>query len=380
MKNNEKARVLHTARLMNVSENIKKDLHDIVDLAADICQTPIALITLIDDDTQWFIASRGVATDRNTREASFCKYTIVQEDLLIVNDARTDDRFKTYPVVLEAPHIKFYAGANLTTRDGYNAGTLCVLDVEPKDLTEAQRNSLKILSRQVVNLMELSLSLESLEVKHEETLEQKKLIEAADIQLKAFFNTSKDIFILIDTDMRVIAHNRSAERFIYRVTGKHLYAGDLVTSYLDKLSNKIIVQEFRKAVKGSDAIKEWKLMSPGKQLTWMETYFMPVVRNEQVIGVAINASDITVRKFGEEELRLKNEALQRIALMQSHEIRRPVASLMGILELLKVEYESPEKLFPYFDMIEQSVLELDAKICDVVSKSEFTLNIKASLF
>lgn len=376
----ERARVQEASRFMELDSRISADLKDIVNLAAQICGTPIAVISIIDEHIQWFKAAKGTGTDRNTREASFCKYTIEQDELLIVSDARLDHRFNNYPVVTGEPHIRFYAGANLTTRAGYNAGTLCVLDVEPKELSAEQQNALRVLSKQAMNLMELSWSLKALDEKHEETVKQKQVVEASEIQLKAFFNTSKDLFILLNCNMEVLAFNRSAENYIQKASGRQLTNGTRVTSYLDKLSNKVIIEEFRKALRGDSAVREWQMAPNTAHVAWMETHFMPVVRNEQIIGVAINAADITLRKLGEEQLRIKNEALQHIAIIQSHEIRRPVASLLGLINLIKIDHNQPGNQFPYFDMIEDAVDELDLKIRDIVSESEYTLNIKASLF
>jgi len=154
---NETERMKAVDRYENLDVLPTHDLEDITRLVAQICQTPIALVTFIGTDQQWFKAQVGLTAARVAREIAFCAHTILQPDLLIVRDAYSDDRFATNPLVIEDPHIRFYAGAPLITSDGYALGTLCVLDYVPRDLTPDQQQALCTLSRQVTAQLELSL-------------------------------------------------------------------------------------------------------------------------------------------------------------------------------------------------------------------------------
>lgn len=124
-------------------------------LAAGICGAPISLITLLDADRQWIKARCGADIAQTPREMAFCAHAILQPDVFVIPDAREDRRFSENPMVTQAPHIRFYAGAPLVTGSGHALGTLCVLDHVPRSLSAEQRQALRALSQQVVAQLEL---------------------------------------------------------------------------------------------------------------------------------------------------------------------------------------------------------------------------------
>ncbi len=128
---------------------------DLTDLAADICEAPIALISLVDEDRQWFKSKVGVSLRETARDISFCAHAIMNQGILIVPDATKDPRFKNNPMVLGPHRIRFYAGAPLITPDGYALGTLCVLDRKPRQLRPEQKQALLVLAHHVVSQLEL---------------------------------------------------------------------------------------------------------------------------------------------------------------------------------------------------------------------------------
>jgi len=132
---------------------------DLVVLAAYVCKTPIAMLSLVDDHRQWFKSRVGVEIRETPRDSSFCAHAILQQDLFIVPDTSNDARFRENPMVVGEPHIRFYAGAPLINEDGFALGTLCVIDREPRELDETQKEALQSLSRLALGQMELRQNL-----------------------------------------------------------------------------------------------------------------------------------------------------------------------------------------------------------------------------
>jgi len=153
--NNEKKR-LKVLWQYEVLDTVPEEVFDdLTDLAAQICEAPIALISLVDEKRQWFKSKVGTSVTETSRDVSFCAHAIRQSDLFVVPDATQDARFATNPLVTSDPKIRFYAGAPLMTPDGYALGTLCVIDKVPRELRPGQKQALRILARHVVSQLEL---------------------------------------------------------------------------------------------------------------------------------------------------------------------------------------------------------------------------------
>jgi len=158
----ENNRVSAVQRYLNFDLERQKDLQEIVMLASVICNSPIALISLMDFDIQLIKAKIGTEATVMPRSTSFCTHAVEMDEIMVVKDATKDERFATAPVVTNDPHIRFYASANLKSYDGYNVGTLCVYDTTPKELTQQQLECLAALANQVSHIMELDRSLNQL--------------------------------------------------------------------------------------------------------------------------------------------------------------------------------------------------------------------------
>ncbi|GGI25416.1 sensor histidine kinase [Pedobacter mendelii] len=150
----ERLASLKAYKIMDTSE--EDDFDDLTKMASEICGTPIALITLVDETRQWFKSRIGLDVNQTPREHAFCAHTIIDPTgTMQVTDARSDLRFAENPLVTSDPNIVFYAGVSLQSPDGYSLGSLCVIDRVPKSLTPQQLNGLKILAKQVIAQMEL---------------------------------------------------------------------------------------------------------------------------------------------------------------------------------------------------------------------------------
>ena len=165
------------------------DYDNLTAIAAEICGTPIALVSLIDDKRQWFKSHHGLDATETPREFAFCAHAINEgDDVFVVQDSRSDVRFHDNPLVTGNPHVIFYAGVPLISENNLPLGTLCVIDHEPKSLSEGQISSLTALANQVVNLLklrksnaQLEESILRLEVKNDE-LERFAYVAAHDLK------------------------------------------------------------------------------------------------------------------------------------------------------------------------------------------------------
>jgi len=173
---NEQLRLaaLHNYAILDSAPEAEFDR--ITALAALICETPVALISLVDSDRQWFKSAQGFDQKETLRNISFCQHTILSEELMEIKDATRDKRFKDTPLVVSDPYIRFYAGIPLIDPDGYALGALCVMDRKPRELNSIQKESLKLLADEA---MELINQRKTLRKALQELLQQREELQAA---------------------------------------------------------------------------------------------------------------------------------------------------------------------------------------------------------
>ncbi|MDB5120879.1 MAG: hypothetical protein JWN56_2097 [Sphingobacteriales bacterium] len=364
---NEIKRLDAVKRYINFQKWREKDLQDIVMLASHICDSPMVLVTLMDDKTQWIKAKIGVDVYQMPVSTSFCVHAIKQDQVVVVEDALLDDRFSDLPAVVGNPNIRFYASAILKSHDGHNVGTLCIYDIKPKALSQVQINCLESLGKQVSHLMELDLSLAQLQNHINEIKNQSQLIKNTKNMLKAAWDSSISYHLLVGTDLSILAINKKASMFFKQTWGKYFTVNHSITEYGTPETIQKFLANFYKALKG-ETVKIERLINYDKTKphTWWEVVYAPACDEENnIIGVTFNATDINERKINEDKISAQNQRLTKISQIQSHEYRAPVSAILGIMSIIKEEDYKPNK--EYLLLLEQAVKQLDEKINSVVN-------------
>lgn len=312
---------------------------DIALLASQICGTPIALISLVDTERQWFKAKVGLDADQTPREMAFCAHAILDPDeVFVVGDTLEDQRFATNPLVTGSPDIRFYAGAPIVTPEGLPIGTVCAIDRQPRQITPEQMRSLQALSRQVARmLMFRKASLER--------------IVAVEGQLQAQADEAKRLmsFASLDLDLKAFVDRRYAYvavnsaylgywgRDVADVVGKTL-AEVRGTSYFEQT----LKPHVDRALNGEQSCFEASVIYPTKGLRRMQITFVPV-RSDQgdVVGVVVNEHDIQELAQAAHRLRetitaLEHKTLsqQKFIYMLSHDLREPVNTIINFSGVL----------------------------------------------
>jgi len=196
LKETERLENLSSYNIMDSPE--EKEFDDIVELASELCEAPISLISLLDKDRQWFKARKGLGAKETSRDIAFCHHAIKGTELFEVTDTLTDNRFKNNPLVQGDPKIRSYAGYPLQTEEGHNLGTLCVIYREPNELNEFQKNALRILSRRIIRELELRKKVRQLDSLNEF---KNKILSIVGHDVRTPLNSIISIIELIDQDM-----------------------------------------------------------------------------------------------------------------------------------------------------------------------------------
>jgi PAS domain S-box-containing protein len=247
---NDESRRLEALRRYDVLDTLPEQaLDDLTALAAHICGAPMATISLVDADRQWFKARIGMPSAETPRDISFCGHTVQQRGLFVVPDAKLDERFEDNPMVTGDPNIRFYAGAPLVSSDDAALGALCVMDHVPRTLSQDQERALQVLARQVMGHLELR--------RH-----TKELIESED-RLKMVTDNARVGLVIVNQERRyVYANNAYAEILglpTSAIVGQRLsdvlpeVYEDQIRSRLDRaFANERIIYELHKPVAGGD--------------------------------------------------------------------------------------------------------------------------------
>jgi signal transduction histidine kinase len=256
-KNNEsRVAALNAYEVMDTT--IEEEYNEIVELAANISDTPISLITLFDHQRQWVKAKTGIDKVEALKEKTFCNYTIEQQAVFTVEDATKDDRFSENPLVINEPKIMFYSGVPLVTPEGVSIGALCVLDTKPRKLTTGQNRALEILGKQVIKQLELKKALkEKRNINNElEKLVRfkNKVFSIISHDLRGPIGSISQVLGLMNTGM--ITNDEFVE-VIPRLAGQTNEARDVLNNLLSWAnSNKQGAEPSKKLINLNEGLKE----------------------------------------------------------------------------------------------------------------------------
>ena len=291
---------------------------DLTLLASQICEAPISLISLVASDRQWFKSRHGFVPAESPRAISFCAHAIHGETVFEVPDATRDERFRDNELVTGEHHVRFYAGAPLITPDGLKVGTLCVIDRQPRELTDAQRHALGALARQVVKLLELRRNVAQLEARNRELHESRE-------EFRGFMDNSPVVAFCKDAQGRMIYGNRAwEENFgfpferVRGLTDSQWLPGDVAAAVR---ANDLVAIRENRATQTLEIVP-----SPSNPSCEWLVFKFPIGAGENLRlgGVAL---DLT-------ELRRAEKLKDEFVAVVSHELRTPLTALRGSLGLL----------------------------------------------
>lgn len=340
---NETSRIASLDSFRVLDSECEATFDEIAELASQICQTPIALISLVDRDRQWFKSRVGLDATETPRDVAFCAHAInFPDDILEVPDARLDARFAANPLVTSAPNIRFYAGAPLVATDGAALGTLCVIDEKARTLTAGQRSSLQVLARQAMAQLELR---KRIIIQQEEA--------ASQIELKNIDIDQRNAMLMAGIDLTGFLGLDYTFRF---VNGPYLEYWQKSTSEIIGLPvarlvgtdtfDQVIKPMLDRCARGESVSYEAELDFPGKGKRYCSITYSPALnRFGDIIGIVFRTHDIDHLKRTERTLQASVQKLvdltasqQQFIYILSHDLREPLNTISNFSTLLQTDF------------------------------------------
>lgn len=339
-------------RFLKLESRKDKDLQEIVELAASICEAPLSMITFLNRETQIIKYSVGFPLIEIGYEDTFCKHTVEQYKVLEVTDTSKDSRFLSNPFVVNDPHIRFYAGAPLTTDDQLNLGTICVFDHSARKLNSLQINMLQSLSKQVMRIMEFDTSLQLLKDQYRDS-------KNAENTLHAFFESSSSCHLLLDLDLKVISYNKALADIVFAMYQLEFSLELEIENYI----HTDFVEGFKasciSALKGKSSVEERHFEYEAGDSSWYITFDPARNPAGEIIGVSYNATNITDSVVEQERLLAHNESLEKIGHIQKNDLVECIDTVNVLMG--KIIKKDTLKNLREIKLLETSVKELNKK-------------------
>ncbi|HEV8130590.1 MAG TPA: ATP-binding protein [Acidobacteriota bacterium] len=311
----ERLQVLSQYEILDTAP--EKEFDELTSLAAKICQAPVALISLIDDNRQWFKSKVGVSVSETTRDVSFCAHAILQPETLIVPDTLKDERFADNPLVTDDPRIRFYAGVPLVAPEGHAVGTLCVIDRVPRELSTEQKEALRILSHYVMTQLELR--------------RRSREFENLSAQLKNIFDNLDNVFFSLDVVNKKLLQISPACERIYGLPRQAFLDNIWIWKEVIHPEDVLAVDaDLPGLYAGKTMHNEYRIILPDGNIRWVATTAKPCLdaagKVARIDGIV---SDISARK----ELEQLRDNLTHMIV---HDLKIPLTGISGYLDLLKM--------------------------------------------
>ncbi|MDP3204555.1 MAG: ATP-binding protein [Hydrogenophaga sp.] len=324
----------------------EKAFEDISALAQMICGTPMALISLVDEDRQWFKSRIGIEVHETSREVALCSHAILDQDhVMVVEDLLQDPRFSSNPLVTGAPDARFYAGAPIVTHDGLALGTVCVLDTRARKLDAGQIDALQRLASLVINLLEHE------SVRFEEATRSQEAWHLQHQELTAMAIAGLDLQVYIDPNY-LIQHVNDTYLAYWGGTRRDIIGRHIAERVGEDAFRTIIQPQLDRALAGEAVSYSRKTDFPVRGTRHVEVALLPV-RNTRgdITGAVMRAQDVQETRAREAQLQQTVSLLEQRTMEQerfihiiSHDLREPINTVNNFTSLLVTDHQ--EELSP----------------------------------